>query len=106
MKLLFCLCCSDIFPLDYAHKSCSCQVTGGNYLEDGITAEVFTRNKRTAVVLGFANSTLVRAVKDQLAEGDLPATMPYCGKIVSPGRDFKAFVIPESADSVVWKYAE
>ena len=104
MKLLYCRGCGDIFQLSFNYKECSCKTTSGNYLEDGITAEVFTLNRHTAVVLGFANSSFKSAVGEHLAMGDLPATMPYCGKMVSPGRDFKAFVIPDSADSVVWRY--
>ena len=106
MKLLYCRICEDIFPLDMGGlRECACKLSSGEYRKDGLTVDVYTLNRHTALVLGFANSSFRNAIGEQLAYGDLPATMPYCGKIVAPGRDFKAFVIPESADSVVWHYA-
>lgn len=106
MKLLYCLACGDIFSLDVGTlRECGCKLSSGNYRKDGLIADIYTRDSKSAVVLGFANSSFGYAVKDQLICGDLPKGMPYCGKVVSPGRDFKAFIIPESADSVVWHYA-
>lgn len=105
MKLLHCLACGDIFPLSLEFKECDCKKSSGNYLPDQLTVEVYTEDRSTAVLLGFANSSFGYAVHDQLVCGDLPLGMPYCGKTVSPGRNFKAFIIPESADSVVWHYA-
>lgn len=105
MKLLACFKCNDIFSLSREYKECGCKAVSGNYLSDGITADVFMKDRKSGAVLGFANSSITSALREQIINGDLPATMPYCGKIVAPGREFKAFIIPESADSVVWHYA-
>lgn len=106
MKLLYCRTCDDIFNLTTDYRECTCKTSRGNYLKDGITAEVYTLNRHTALLLGFANYSFERAMADQLVHRDLPADMPYGGKIVSPGRNFKAFVIPESAPSVIWHYSK
>lgn len=104
MKLLYCRSCEDIVPLNRDIRECICKLASGEYRKDGLTVDIYTLNRHTALVLGFANSSFKNAVANQLVFGDLAPTMPYCGKIVAPGRDFKAFVIPESADSVVWHY--
>lgn len=106
MKLLQCSLCGDVFSLRMSARSCQCGRSGGNYRDDGITVDVYTTKRNAAMVLGFANSTLISAEEDQKAFGDLPRTMRYAGRMVSPGREFKAFVIPESAPSVVWHYDE
>ena len=101
VKLILCLTCNDIFNLKtHKYQRCTCGHSGGVYVNE-IHAKVHGTREKT-VVLGFANGTLANAIRQQIDQGDLPATMPYCGKMVSPGRDFTAFVIPEGADSVTW----
>ncbi len=51
--------------------------------------------------MGFANADFKRAVVEQLEDGDLTEEMSedhYKGQV--KGREFTAFVIPESAASV------
>lgn len=99
MKLMLCITCSQVFSLTTdRYKECDGGHCGGEYI-DGLNAEVWGDPKKT-FVLGFGNSTVVEALRGQLNEGDLPAChMPGYGK-VSPGREFDAFIIPESASSV------
>jgi hypothetical protein len=58
------------------------------------------------MVLGFANSSFIEAARAQLWDGDSKNTMWYAGKNVAKGREFEAFIVPESADSVDWNYGE
>lgn len=98
MKLLLCAKCSQIFNLTRTYQECRGGHGGGQYVNE-LDAKIWGP-KKTIFVLGFANSTLTGALRDQIAHGDLPETyLPGYG-ITSPGRDFKAFVIPESADSI------
>jgi hypothetical protein len=101
-----CLHCNDIFNLTYNYRECECKRTSGCYQADGLTATVFTTRRSTAVVLGFANQSFTNQLVSQHNYGDSKDTMPYMGKIVTKGRDFKAFIIPESADTVIWEYTE
>ena len=101
MKLILCLECYDTFKLKLEkYQQCTCGHSGGVYVNN-LDAKVHGTREKT-LVLGFANGTLMAAARAQIEQGDLPATMPYCGKVVSPGRDFTAFIIPEGADSVQW----
>ena len=102
MKLLLCAKCNEVFNLGYTYKECAGGHGGGMYIGD-INARVWGPKERI-FVLGFANGSMVQALRDQIASGDLPKTMRYAGETVSPGRDFDAFVIPESAPSVT-RYA-
>ncbi len=106
MKLLACFTCNDVFNLTYHKKECKCTLVGGAYSSDGVTAHVHMPDRLSGAVLGFANSTIGAAIKEQQLEGDLPKTMRYAGEMVSPGRTFDAFVIPESAPSVVITYTD
>lgn len=106
MKLLHCRSCGDIFNLTTDYKECFCKTSSGVYQADRITAEVYTLNRHTAILLGFTNYSFNRALADQLVHGDLPVDMPYGGKMVSPGRNFTAFIIPEGAPSVIWHYSK
>lgn len=102
MKLMLCVRCNDVFKLGMSLKRCECGSCGGMYLADGFNSVVFGE-KNKAFCLGFANSSLLGALGNQISSGDLPKTMPYgSAGLVSPGREFSAFVIPESAPSVKW----
>lgn len=96
MKLLLCVQCYDIVKLSTKTlRKCECGSVSGRYI-DYVNAEV----TGDPIVIGFNNSSLERAVADQLYRGDLTETMDYAGGKVIKGRSFEAFIIPESADSV------
>lgn len=78
MKLIYCPECHDVVKLDYGERACECEKSWGSYEDDGLHA-VYSG---LAVPLGFANSTLVQAIKNQPGEG--------------MGERFEAFVIPKS----------
>jgi hypothetical protein len=71
----------------------------GSYL-DQLNAEVQMPDRSCGVVLGFANSSIGDAIYQQVHYGDSTQTMRYGFEEVAKGRDFAAFIIPESADSV------
>ncbi len=99
MKLLCCIKCNEIFNLSLHYAECKGGHCGGLYV-DNLVAQ-YWGPKETTFVLGFANSSFVGAVRDQLNKGDLPPrAMPGYG-VTSPGREFTAFVIPNSSPSVI-----
>ena len=99
MKLLLCPTCSDVFKLDEDElRQCKCGKCSGRYV-DNINAEVWG----DGVVIGFANGSLARAIMKQRAFGDLIETMGGCYGREVKGREFDAFIIPDSAASVVRK---
>lgn len=98
MKLICCATCNEVFNLSYSYKECEGGHGGGQYV-DSLNAKVWG-DLTQIFVLGFANSSLVSALRNQVQHGDLPADFGYGGKIVSKGRDFTAFVIPKSAPSI------
>lgn len=63
--------------------TCECGRSYGQYHEDGLHATI---GGGDAVPLGFANSTLVRALENQPEEG--------------MGKRFEAFVIPKKCPTV------
>jgi len=77
MKLIFCPQCYDVVKLCYKARSCECEVSHG-YYTDALNAVY----GGSAVPLGFANSSLVKAVQNQPDKG--------------MGECFEAFVIPKS----------
>ena len=95
MKLLVCLLCDDVFSLRSRKRTCQCKSSSGKYLKDNLTAEF----SGPCLLLGFANSTYIQAVRDQVKLGDdglVPMGFgPYSQEL--KGRDFTAFVIPDSA---------
>lgn len=98
MKLLTCVKCNAIFKLDYTYRECEGGHGGGQYV-DNINAQIWG-NREEIFVLGFANSSFVDALRAQIKHGDQEGMMPYTGGFVRKGRDFTAFIIPESAPSV------
>jgi hypothetical protein len=99
MKLIFCSTCNQVFNLSHTYTECKGGHGGGQYVND-IDAKVWG-DPHKIFVLGFANSSFISAVRAQISQGDLPADFGYGGRIVSKGRDFTAFVIPESAPSII-----
>lgn len=84
MKLILCTKCHDVFKLTTNEtRQCKCGVCGGFYKEDGVQAEYWGD---PAVPLGFANSSLVDAVRNQPEKG--------------LGELFEAFVIPKECSSM------
>ena len=81
MKLLMCLECNDIFNLDLSEKSCSCGRSKGKY----INQQLAKYTGKSAVPLGFSNSSFIQAIKDQPKEG--------------MGKEFTAFVIPKNCET-------
>lgn len=82
MKLLICTLCHDVFKVGMKKvKSCDCGKTQGQYV-DNLYAEFMGDY---AVPLGFANSTLIDAIRKQPEEG--------------LGKEFKAFVIQKKCDT-------
>ncbi len=96
MKLLLCVECSDVFSLRHFSRSCHCGLISGEYVDD-VNAEV-TGNP---IVLGFNNQSFVHAIRTQITYGDSTKMMNYPGGKVVEGHKFEAFIIPESADSVM-----
>lgn len=98
MKLICCVACNQVFNLCFDYQECRGGHGGGQYI-DRLNAKIWG-DLNTIFVLGFANRTLSNALREQIAEGDLPAEyMPGYG-VTSPGREFTAFVIPKSAPSI------
>lgn len=82
MKLLHCLDCHDVVALRTdGERACACGGARGRYVDD-LVAEFSGR----AVLLGFANRTLVHALQAHEQEPN-----------EAMGHRFEAFVIPESA---------
>jgi hypothetical protein len=98
MKLILCSPCNQIFNLSHTYTECKGAHGGGQYVDD-INAKVWGPREKI-FVLGFANGSLVEALRAQLDTGDSTEKMPYAGRMETKGRDFTAFIIPESASSV------
>jgi len=99
MKLFCCGKCNQIFNLSFTYRECEGQHGGGQYI-DRLNAKVWGDPTRI-FVLGFANTSFIGALRDQLNSGDRPADFYYAGRMTPKGREFTAFVIPEAADSVI-----
>lgn len=98
MKLLLCTTCSEVFSLSKTYRECRGSHTGGLYINN-LDAQ-YWGPKDKAFILGFANNSLVGALRSQINEGDQkPKYIPGYGN-VSPGREFTAFIIPDSASSL------
>ncbi|MFK4706124.1 hypothetical protein ABIC83_002963 [Roseateles asaccharophilus] len=81
MKLLLCPSCKDVRKLLFERTVCQCGASWGQYI-DNLNASIGGR----AIPLGFANSTLLEALR----------TRPDTGS----GSQFTAFVIPRVAPKV------
>lgn len=98
MKLLCCVKCNEVFSLGFKYKQCSGEHGGGMYVDD-INAR-FWGAKRDIIPIGFANYSFSEAARAQYQVGDLAKTMHYGGELVSPGRDFDAFIMPDATPSI------
>lgn len=97
MKLLFCPHCMDVKKLhreDEASIRCLCGKSWG-YYTDNVNA-VYGGD---AVMLGIDNYVFAHALNMQRTLGDREPTSQR-GPGWRPGREFKAFIIPESAPTV------
>lgn len=81
MKLILCKECQDVVRLIDIKRTCKCGKVGGKYI-DNLNAVYFGE---MAVPIGFANSTLVKAIRDQPKDGI--------------GETFTAFVIPKKCST-------
>lgn len=92
MKLLLCPHCQDVVRLvEVRKRACECGASWGQYTDD-----INAVYGGAAIMLGISNPSLQAALSDQLRLGD---KKPSRGTYVS-GREFAAFIIPESAPSV------
>lgn len=98
MKIICCVKCNQIFNLGFDYQECRGGHGGGQYT-DAINAQIWG-NREEIFVLGFANSTFIDALRAQIKDGDQTGMMPYGGGFERKGRDFTAFIIPESASSI------
>lgn len=78
MKLIICTECQDVVKGHTEARTCKCGSSCIKYSEDGLNAVYWG----PAIPLGFANSSLRKAVLNQPADG--------------MGERFEAFVIPKS----------
>jgi hypothetical protein len=99
MKLLCCGKCNEVFNLSTQYKECSGGHGGGQYVSN-VDAKVGGDPTRI-FVLGFANTSFIGALRDQLSIGDRADDFYSGGSGRPKGREFTAFVIPEAADSVI-----
>lgn len=81
MKLLLCPSCQDVRKLLKSRTTCQCGSSWGQYT-DGLNATIGGK----AIPLGFANSTLVTALRNRPESGD--------------GSRFTAFVIPKCVPTI------
>lgn len=82
MKLLYCPKCSDVVKLGHnSPRTCVCRASGGRYV-DNLNAEIWGE----AIPLGFANSSLMMALRAQPESG--------------LGKEFTAFVIPRVCPTI------
>lgn len=89
MKLICCARCNQVFSLGVNYKECDGGHGGGKYVTN-LHARIWGPSD-LILVLGFANSSFVNAAKEQILNGDL---------VPSRGREFTAFVIPNSATTI------
>ncbi|PZX07403.1 hypothetical protein C7437_101516 [Psychrobacillus insolitus] len=83
MKLVLCLHCQDLFNLALEEKSCRCGLTKGKYINQ--LHAIYSGEH--AMPLGFANSSLIKAIQNQPKEG--------------LGETFTAFIIPRECATFV-----
>lgn len=79
MKLIICLHCDDVIKLvPNVQRICLCGQSGGIIFQDGLNGEFWGEE---AVPIGFANGSLLTAIRAQPQKG--------------LGKPFNAFVIPK-----------
>ncbi|MFD1606465.1 MAG: hypothetical protein ABF649_17660 [Bacillus sp. (in: firmicutes)] len=85
MKLLLCKKCNHIFSLASQERICECNATKGRYIDE-INA---VYSGEFVVPLGFTNTSLLNAIKNQ----------PQTGL----GELFTAFVIPKDCSTFIYE---
>jgi len=83
MKLIYCEECGDIVRLRIGVRKCECGKSSGQYLSDGIHAEVWG----SAIPIGFGNTSFMTAIRNRPKSG--------------MGKQFDAFAIPIQCGTVV-----
>ncbi|MBI3801457.1 MAG: hypothetical protein HY268_31350, partial [Deltaproteobacteria bacterium] len=78
MKLIFCQECQDVIKLLSSERSCSCANSGGRYLEDLITVEIWG----AAVPIMIENDNFLGA-RRRTREGAEPAERRFEASIFS-----------------------
>jgi len=96
MKLIFCNECKDVVQLRYNIRYCECGESGGHYVDD-LNAKIWG----PCIKIGFANGSFGDALYWQKTQGDSDKMMPYGYGYVTKGRPFDAFLIPESAETMI-----
>ncbi|MCM3031397.1 hypothetical protein [Niallia sp. MER 6] len=81
MKLLLCKKCNHIFSLTLQERLCECKATKGRYIDE----QNAVYSGKYAVPLGFTNTSLLSAIKNQPQSGS--------------GELFTAFVIPRDCST-------
>ena len=90
MKLIYCLSCdSSVRLVGEESRQCECGDVHGIYKDD--LNAIFVAHSENYVLLGYANSTFVKAVKDYKKNGSPDGW----------GLNFSAFVIPEPCSTFV-----
>jgi hypothetical protein len=96
MKLIFCEKCHDLVTLrKNVDRTCECGESGGKSVDD-LNAEIWG----PCYKIGFANHSFTAAIIAQRLSGDSIEKMQYGIASVTKGRDFEAFIIPESAKTM------
>ena len=98
MKILCCGKCNQLFNLSFEYQECHGGHGGGQYI-DHVNAKIWG-DPTQIFILGFANTSFINALRDQINLGDRTDSFNYGGTIATKGREFTAFVIPDSADSI------
>lgn len=93
MKLLFCLVCRDMVSIRVdRERTCICGQCKAICDQDD---DVSVTYSGPALLLGFKNSEMTQAMKDQIEHGDAglkPMGFPYANEL--QGRQFTGFVLP------------
>ena len=96
MKLIFCEKCHDLVKLKKKmDRTCECGESGGKYVDD-LNAEIWG----PCYKIGFANHSFTAAIIAQGLSGDSTEKIAYGIACVTKGRNFEAFIIPESAKTM------
>ena len=98
MKMLYCLVCRDVFSVrEDRERACICGQSKCRYEDDSVTVTY----SGPAIMLGFANSLMAGAIRDQITHQDHGLNyLPFPLDDQLKGRQFQGWVIPYGADSL------
>ena len=85
MKLIYCPECHDIIKLKIGLSFCNCGESSGEYHYNSLYASISGK----AIPIGIANSSFLKALKNQPEEGK--------------GECFEAFVIPKNCPTITYE---